>query len=143
MRENIEESPYKRSGDDQNHGQGKRGVSVLDAFGKAVDDFLFSFFGFLTLKMSVAECQPEDYHKDQGRQGIRNDMLKIKQIKVTHTIFLMFLLQFNWRRGFKDTRGQGVKCLLPNDFVIVLSILSTAVILEEMFATALLICYAE
>jgi hypothetical protein len=86
MPENIEESPYKRSGDDQNHGQGKRGVSVLDVLRKAVGDFLFSFFGILALKMSKAERQPEDYHKNQGRQGIRNDMLKIKQIKLTHTI---------------------------------------------------------
>jgi len=123
MTENIEESPYKRSGDDQNHGQGKRGVSVLDLLRKAVDDFLFSFFGILAIKMSVAECQPEDYHKNQGRQGKRNDMLKIKQIEVSHTIFLMVFLHFSWRRGFKDTRGQGVKCLLSNDFVIVLSIL--------------------
>ena len=141
MTENIEESPYKRSGDDQNHGQWKRGVSVLDVFRKAVDDFLFSFFGILALKMPVAECQPEDYHKNQSRQGIRNDMLKIKQIKVAHSIFLMVLLQFSWKRGFKDTRGQGVKCLLSNELVIVLSILSAALIFEEMFATALLICY--
>jgi hypothetical protein len=89
MTENIEESPYKRSGDDQNHGQGKRGVSVLDLLRKAVDDFLFSFFGILAIKMSVAECQPEDYHKNQGRQGKRNDMLEIKQIEVSHTIFLV------------------------------------------------------
>ena len=94
MAENIEESPYKRSGDDQNHGQGKRGVSVLDVLRKAVDDSLFSFFGILALKMPVAECQPEDYHKNQGRQGRRNDMLKIKQIKVSHTISLSRLTAF-------------------------------------------------
>ena len=94
MTENIEESPYKRSGDDQNHGQGKRGVSVLDVLRKAVGDFLFSFFGILALKMSEAECQPEDYHKNQSRQGIRNDMLKIKQVKVSHTISLLKLTAF-------------------------------------------------
>ena len=50
------------------------------------------------------------------------------------------LLQFSWRRGSKDSGGQRVKCLLSNDFIIVLSILSTAAILEVMSATALLIC---
>ncbi len=49
-------------------------------------------------------------------------------------------LQFSWRRGFKDSSGQGVKCLLPNDFIIVLSILSTSAILERMSAIALLVC---
>ena len=38
----------------------------------------------------------------------------------------MVLLQFSWRRGSKDSRGQGVKCLLSNEFVIVLSILKTS-----------------
>ena len=41
----------------------------------------------------------------------------------------MVLLQFSWRRGSKDSRGQGVKCML-----------STAAILEGKLATALLIC---
>jgi hypothetical protein len=50
------------------------------------------------------------------------------------------LLQFSWRRGSEDSRGQGVKCLLSNDFIIVLSILSTAAISERMPATALLVC---
>jgi hypothetical protein len=52
----------------------------------------------------------------------------------------MVLLQFSWRRGSEDSRGQGVKCLLSNDFIIVLSILSTAAISERMPATALLVC---
>ncbi len=106
MRENIEESPYKCSGDDQNHGQGKRGVSVLDVFRKAVDDFLFSFFGILALKMSKAECQPEDYHKNQGRQGIGNDMLKIKQIKVSHTISLIKSYYDFMQRGYAALFGE-------------------------------------
>jgi hypothetical protein len=43
-------------------------------------------------------------------------------------------------RGAKDSRGQGAKCLLSIDFIIVLSILETSDILEGMFATTLLIC---
>jgi hypothetical protein len=49
-------------------------------------------------------------------------------------------MPFTWRKGSKDSRGQGFKCLLSNDFIIVASILSTAVILERMSAIALLIC---
>ena len=52
----------------------------------------------------------------------------------------MGLLQFSWRRGSKDSRGQGAKCLLSNDFIIFLSILSTSAKLEEMSETALLVC---
>ena len=52
----------------------------------------------------------------------------------------LVLLQFSWRRGAKDSRGQGFKRLLSNNFIIVLSIISTSVIFEEMPATALLIC---
>ena len=50
----------------------------------------------------------------------------------------MVLLQINWRRGSKDPRGRGVKRLLSNDFIIVVSILSTFAILKGMSAAALL-----
>jgi len=52
----------------------------------------------------------------------------------------LVLLQFGWRRGSKDSRGQGAKCLLSNDFVTLLRILSSSAILAGMSATALLIC---
>ena len=29
----------------------------------------------------------------------------------------LVLLQFSWRRGFKDSRGQGFKCLFYRDFI--------------------------
>ena len=54
--------------------------------------------------------------------------------------YFLVLLQFSWRRGFKDSRSQVVKCLFSEDFIIALSILATAVILDRMFAAALLIC---
>jgi hypothetical protein len=53
------------------------------------------------------------------------------------------LLQFSWRRGSEDSRGQGAKCFLSKDFIILLSILSTAAILARMSATALLVCNVE
>jgi hypothetical protein len=34
------------------------------------------------------------------------------------------LLQFSWRRGSKDSRGQGFKCLFSKDFVSAFNILS-------------------
>ena len=43
-------------------------------------------------------------------------------------------------QGSKDSRVQGVKCLLSKDLIIVLSILSTAAILKGMSETALFIC---
>jgi len=52
----------------------------------------------------------------------------------------MVLRQFSWRKGSKGLRIQGVKCLLSKGFNIVLSILSTAAILERMSTTALIIC---
>ena len=55
----------------------------------------------------------------------------------------LVLLQFSWRRGSKDSRGQGAKCFLSKDFIILLSILSTAAILARMSATALLVCNVE
>ncbi len=36
----------------------------------------------------------------------------------------MVLLQFSWRRGSKDSRGQGFKCLFSKDFISVFNILS-------------------
>ena len=51
----------------------------------------------------------------------------------------MVLLPSNWRRGSKDPRGRGVKRLLSNDFIIVMSILSTFAILKGMSAAAFLI----
>ena len=47
-------------------------------------------------------------------------------------LVLLDLLQFSWRRGSKDSRGQGVKCLLSNDLIIVLSIFLTFAKLEGM-----------
>ena len=35
----------------------------------------------------------------------------------------MVLLQFSWRRGFKDSRGQGFKCLYSKDFISSFNIL--------------------
>ena len=51
----------------------------------------------------------------------------------------MVLLQFSWRIRSQDSRGRGVKCLLANDFTIILSIILTSAILERMFVTTLLI----
>ncbi|MBT8370749.1 MAG: hypothetical protein KJO34_07295, partial [Deltaproteobacteria bacterium] len=34
------------------------------------------------------------------------------------------LLQFSWRKGSKDSRGQGVKGLFSNDFISAFNILS-------------------
>ena len=42
--------------------------------------------------------------------------------------------------GEKGPRIQGVKCFLPNDFTITLSILATAAIFERMSPAALLVC---
>jgi hypothetical protein len=36
----------------------------------------------------------------------------------------MVLLQFSWRRGSKDSRGQGFKCLFSKDFIRAFNILS-------------------
>ena len=52
----------------------------------------------------------------------------------------LVLLQFSWKRGSRGSGGQGFKSLLSSDFIIALSILATAAILEGMSATALLIC---
>ena len=37
---------------------------------------------------------------------------------------LKVLLQFSWRRGSKDSRGQGFKCLFSKDFISAFNILS-------------------
>ncbi len=36
----------------------------------------------------------------------------------------MVLLQFSWRRGPKDSRGQGFKCLFSKDLISAFNILS-------------------
>jgi len=36
----------------------------------------------------------------------------------------MVLLQFSWRRGSKDSRGQGFKCFFSKDFISAFNILS-------------------
>ncbi len=38
----------------------------------------------------------------------------------------MVLPQLSWKRGSKDSRGLGVKCLLSNDFILALSIFTTS-----------------
>jgi len=52
----------------------------------------------------------------------------------------MVLLQFSWRRGFKDSRGQGFKGLFSKDFINAFNILSLYAILEGIDTTDLLIC---
>ena len=37
---------------------------------------------------------------------------------------LLVLLQFSWRRGSKDSRGQGFMCLFSKDFISAFNILS-------------------
>ncbi len=44
-------------------------------------------------------------------------------LKVTLFCFVV-LLQFSWRRGSKDARGQGFKCLFSKDFISVFNLLS-------------------
>ena len=40
----------------------------------------------------------------------------------------MVLLRFSWRRGSKDSRGQGFKCLFSKDFISAFNILSISAI---------------
>ncbi len=40
------------------------------------------------------------------------------------TLSFLVLLHFSWRRGSKDSRGQGFKCLFSKDFISAFSILS-------------------
>ncbi len=45
------------------------------------------------------------------------------------------LLQFCWRRGSKDSRGQGFKGLFSKDFISALNILSLSAILKKIDTT--------
>jgi hypothetical protein len=52
---------------------------------------------------------------------------------------LRVLLQFSWRRGSKDSRGQGFKGLFSKDFIRVFNILSLSAILKKIDTIDLLI----
>jgi len=52
----------------------------------------------------------------------------------------MVLLQISWRRGSKDSRGQGFKGLFSKDIISAFNIFSLSAILEGIDSTELLIC---
>jgi len=52
----------------------------------------------------------------------------------------MVLLQFSWRRGSKDSRGQGFKGLFSKDFISAFNIFFLSAILEGIDTRDLLIC---
>ncbi len=60
-------------------------------------------------------------------------------IPSTEFLLIMVLLQFSWRRGSKDSRGQGFKGLFSKDFISAFNILSLSSILKKIDTTDLLI----
>jgi hypothetical protein len=48
----------------------------------------------------------------------------IHRLLLNETYLLKVLLQFSWRRGSKDSRGQGFKGLFSKDFISAFNILS-------------------
>ena len=61
------------------------------------------------------------------------DIQPEKALQKTGYELLVFkvLLQFDWRRGFKDSRGQGFKCLYFNRFINALSTISPLAVIPD------------
>jgi hypothetical protein len=61
--------------------------------------------------------------------GQKNFDRVFKDISISQkkqTLEMLVLLQFSWRRGSKDARGQGFKGLFSKDFISAFNILSIA-----------------
>jgi hypothetical protein len=84
--QNIKENPGDGPGDNQHHGQGKRGVPVFDPIGEAVNDFLFPLVFIFASKMAEGQRQAEYHHKNERWKHIQHDMLEVQQIKMSHGV---------------------------------------------------------